>query len=236
MPLAIDIAIAKTNKYASRESGDTVEIVERPGGGMSVIMADGQGSGRAAKALSMQITAKVTALLKEGVRDGASARAANDFLFAMRHGQVSATLDILSVDLKSQTVVITRNGDSACLVDVNGEVEGYFNGERPLGIYPRTRPWTTEIPIGPDLRVIVVSDGVIRAGSRAGQARIDLAELAPRAAPGGSAQEIADLILEKAITLDLGKPRDDMTAVALTLTEHQEAILVRRMSATVPLP
>ena len=75
MPLKIDVAVVKTNKYASRESGDTVEIVERPGGGISVIMADGQGSGRAA----------------------------NDFLFAMRNGQVSATLDILSVDLKTET-------------------------------------------------------------------------------------------------------------------------------------
>ncbi len=44
MPLKIDVAVAKTNKYASRESGDTVEIVERPGGGISVILADGQGS------------------------------------------------------------------------------------------------------------------------------------------------------------------------------------------------
>lgn len=236
MPLAIDIAIAKTNKYASRESGDTVEIVERPGGGMSIIMADGQGSGRAAKALSMQITAKVTALLKEGVRDGASARAANDFLFAMRHGQVSATLDILSVDLKSQTVVITRNGDSACLVDVNGEIDVHFNGERPLGIYPRTRPWTTEIPIGPGLRVIVVSDGVIHAGSRAGAAQIDLAATASWMEPGSSAQAIADCVLASAIALDQGKPRDDMSVVALTLTEHQEAILVRRMRAEVPLP
>src|SRR3954453_21768062 len=78
MPLKIDVAVVKTNKYASRESGDTVEIVERPGGGISVIMADGQGSGRAAKSLSLLVTAKVSTLFKEGVRDGGSARAATD--------------------------------------------------------------------------------------------------------------------------------------------------------------
>jgi serine phosphatase RsbU (regulator of sigma subunit) len=140
MPLTIDMAIAKTNKYASRESGDTVEIVERPGGGMSVIMADGQGSGRAAKSLSLLVTAKVAALLKEGVRDGAAARAANDFLFAMRHGQVSATLDILSVDLKTRTVVVTRNGDTVCLISTDDGTEVIAGGERPLGLHPRTRP------------------------------------------------------------------------------------------------
>src|SRR5688500_9085080 len=137
MSITMEIAISKTNKYASRESGDTAEIVERPGGGMSVILADGQGSGRAAKSLSMQVTAKVAALLKEGVRDGAAARAANDFLFAARHGQVSATLDILSVDLKTGTVVITRNSETACYIRANDGREVNAGAERPLGIHPR---------------------------------------------------------------------------------------------------
>ncbi len=172
MPLTIDMAIAKTNKYASRESGDTVEIVERPGGGMSVIMADGQGSGRAAKSLSLLVTAKVAALLKEGVRDGAAARAANDFLFAMRHGQVSATLDILSVDLKSGTVVITRNGDTVCLVQTGAETEVIVGGERPLGLHPRTRPWAAEYPMAAGLRVILISDGVANAGTLGGIVRV----------------------------------------------------------------
>ena len=34
--MEIQIAVAKTNKYASSESGDTLETVERPNGGLSV--------------------------------------------------------------------------------------------------------------------------------------------------------------------------------------------------------
>ena len=236
MPVTIDIAIAKTNKYASRESGDTVEIVERPGGGMSVIMADGQGSGRAAKSLSMLVTAKVAALLKEGVRDGASARAANDFLFAMRHGQVSATLDILSVDLKSATVVITRNSGTALLVVTSAGVEMLNGSDRPLGLHSRTRPWTAEFPLESSLRVILVSDGVAAAGARSGLPPLDLAALAGHAPIGSSASQVADLVLEEAIRRDGGKPADDMSVVALTLPEHRETTLVRRMHAEVPLP
>jgi serine phosphatase RsbU (regulator of sigma subunit) len=220
MPLTIDMAIAKTNKYASRESGDTVEIVERPGGGMSVIMADGQGSGRAAKSLSLLVTAKVAALLKEGVRDGAAARAANDFLFAMRHGQVSATLDILSVDLKTRTVVVTRNGDTVCLISTDDGTEVIAGGERPLGLHPRTRPWAAEYPITTGLRVIL----------------FDLAAVSATGGAGASAADIADLVLGEAIARDKGKPTDDMSVVALTLPEHQETTLVRRMRAEMPLP
>src|SRR5690606_15818810 len=108
--------------YASRESGDTVELVERPGGGFSVVMIDGQGSGKAAKTLSLLLSAKAVGLIKDGVRDGAVARATHDFLFAFRHGQVSATLDIVSVDLHSREVVITRNADSPMLLRKEGEI------------------------------------------------------------------------------------------------------------------
>lgn len=236
MPLKIDVAVVKTNKYASRESGDTVEIVERPGGGISVIMADGQGSGRAAKTLSLLVTAKVSALLKEGVRDGASARAANDFLFAMRNGQVSATLDILSVDLKTGTIVITRNSETACYIRTAEGSEVSASAERPLGIYPRTRPWAAEIPVGPGVRVILVSDGVTNSGRRTGMPPIDLKAISENAGPQASAADIADLALGEAIARDGRKPADDMSVVALTLPEHDQATLVRRMGVQVPLP
>jgi serine phosphatase RsbU (regulator of sigma subunit) len=236
VPLTIDVAVAKTNKYASRESGDTVEIVERPGGGISVILADGQGSGRAAKALSLLVTAKVSALLKEGVRDGASARAANDFLFAMRNGQVSATLDILSVDLKTGTVVITRNSETACYARTDDGSELSAGAERPLGIHPRTRPWAAEIAIGPGVRVILVSDGITNSGRRVGLPPLDLATISATASPEASAAEIANLVLGEAITRDRDKPADDMSVVALTLPEHEQTTLVRRMGVEVPLP
>src|SRR5215211_1461981 len=236
VPLKIDVAIAKTNKYASRESGDTVEIVERPGGGISVILADGQGSGRAAKTLSLLVTAKVSALLKEGVRDGASARAANDFLFAMRNGQVSATLDILSVDLKTGTVVITRNSETACYIRTDDGREVSAGVERPLGIHPRTRPWAAEILIGPRVQVILVSDGITNSGRRTGLPPLDLTIIAANAGLETSAAEIADLVLREAIARDAHKPADDMSVVALTLPEHDQTTLVRRMGAEVPLP
>jgi serine phosphatase RsbU (regulator of sigma subunit) len=236
MPLRIDFAIAKTNKYASRESGDTVEIVERPGGGMSVILADGQGSGRAAKSLSMLVTAKVSSLIKEGVRDGACARAANDFLHAMRHGQVSATLDILSVDLKTSTIVITRNGDSSYFIKADDMIEVNRGKERALGLHARTRPWAAEFPINSCQRVVLISDGIANSGVKSGMAPFDLARMALEIESDAPAQSIADTILDEAIIRDMEKPGDDMSVVVLTLSNHQDQIVIRRMNAAVPLP
>ena len=67
--LEVQIAIAKVGKYATGESGDTVETIERPHGGLSVVMVDGQRSGKAAKAISNIVARKAVALLAEGVRD-----------------------------------------------------------------------------------------------------------------------------------------------------------------------
>src|SRR3954451_345083 len=75
----IRFCVAKVNKYAVRESGDTVEIVERPldtnfNGGLTAILVDGQGSGRSAKQTSNFVAAHCAELVKQGVRDGAVAR------------------------------------------------------------------------------------------------------------------------------------------------------------------
>src|SRR5512133_112773 len=103
--MEVQIAVSKVRKYATSNSGDTVEVVERPHGGLSVVMADGQSSGRGAKTVSNLVVRKVIALLAEGVRDGAAARAASDSLFTERNGKVSATLNILSADLQTGTLV-----------------------------------------------------------------------------------------------------------------------------------
>ena len=52
---------------------------------------------------------KAISLLAEGVRDGAAARATHDYLFLQRGGKVSAEFFIVSADLVSQTLVVSRN-------------------------------------------------------------------------------------------------------------------------------
>src|SRR5512146_2283095 len=114
--MEVQIAVAKVNKYAVSESGDTVEVIERPNGGLSVVLADGQSSGRGAKTVSNLVVRKVISLLAEGVRDGAAARAASDSLFTERNGKVSSTLNIISIDQQTQTMVITRNNPAPAIL------------------------------------------------------------------------------------------------------------------------
>lgn len=235
--LNIDVGVAKTEKYASRESGDTVELVERPSGGFTIVMIDGQGSGRAAKTLSLLLSSKAVALVKEGVRDGVVARATHDYLFAFRHGQVSATLDLLSIDLRTRTTVITRNSESPMLVSLAGETEILPARSGPIGRYRWTKPSVRELPMQPGLEVLLFTDGIWHSGRRTNQDPVDLAAFGQQYFDRGiPAQSLANLLLEFVIARDGGKPNDDMAVVALSLRESTAERPIRRMSMEVNLP
>lgn len=234
--ISIDVAIAKTHKYASRDSGDTVEMGERPTGGFTVVMVDGQGSGKAAKTLSMLVSSRALSLTKEGVRDGAVARGTHDFLHAFRGGRVSATLDLISVDLATSEVVVARNSHVPYIIGRNGEYCCCNRVTGPIGLERHVRPIVDRYPIEAGLSVIAYSDGVMTAGKRAGAPFDTSAYLADHARDWTSASDLADGILMAAIDADGSRPRDDMSVVVLSLVDDEVAVdPIRRMRLTVPL-
>ena len=230
------MSVAKINKWAMRESGDTLEMIERPGGGLSFVLADGQGSGRAAKAISQLVARKVVSLLAEGVRDGAAARAAHDYLYTLREGKVSADLNILSIDLRSRTVVVSRNSGVPILVVDQGGVRRIDDPSQPVGYYARTKPAIAEIPITEGTHVIVFTDGVLEGGMRYGQP-VDLAGLLGTvlAEHPGDPQAIADGLLLAAVAADRGRPEDDMSVLVLSIMPGESADAVRRLMVRFPI-
>lgn len=229
------IGVSKINKYAVSESGDTLEFIERPGGGISVVLADGQRSGKSAKRISNMVVRKVISLLGEGVRDGAAARAASDYLYHLRGGKVLATLNIISVDLITNTIVITRNNPAPVLISLRGNIQKLNEETHPVGVYLNTRPQISEFHLDIGLSVLVFTDGLIHAGARRGinmdiqdfwKSILDHEEF--------SAQEIADRLLYKAVELDEGRPVDDMSVVVLKVQEPA-GDNVRRVSVRLPI-
>jgi serine phosphatase RsbU (regulator of sigma subunit) len=245
--LTVDVAVAKAPKYAVRESGDSVEVVERPNGGLSIVMADGQRSGKSAKAISNIAVRKAISLLAEGVRDGAVARATHDYLRTQRRGQVSAELTIISVDLETRTVVVSRNSQCPVLVaeigpdGVSGE-PAWHALDAPsevVGVQSRARPVIAELPLIAGQTLVAFTDGVLHAGARTGKP-LDLSRgldilAAQLACP---AQQIADALLAAAVAADDGRPGDDTTVVVVKVVDvpGDDSLEVRRMTVTFPVP
>lgn len=229
------IAVAKTGKYASSESGDTVEMVERPAGGISLVLVDGQRSGKAAKVISNLVARKALSLLAEGVRDGAAARAASDYLYTARAGKVMATLNILSIDLLSSTMVITRNNPAPVFIIEAGELRQLNEPVDPVGVRRGIRPQITEIALNRGLTAICYTDGISYAGDRNGspfdvEGFIRKLMKEEETAP----QSWADALLEEAYQLDNRRPVDDMSVVVASILPKGKDD-VRRLSARMPL-
>ena len=180
----ISVAASKINMWATRESGDTLEMVERPHGGLSFVLVDGQSSGPGAKSLSLQVVRKVISDLAEGVRDGAVARAANDMLYTRRR----PAGEVLELDADAPA----------------------------LGFYRHTRPLVELILLEPGLLAVACTDGLVHAGSRSGSETLYVPEAIEdiwQEQP--SAQAVALGLLDRALDLDSGRARDDISVIAL---------------------
>jgi serine phosphatase RsbU (regulator of sigma subunit) len=233
--MEIQIAVSKTNKYAVTESGDTLEVVERPNGGLSVVLADGQTSGRGAKAVSMMVVRKVISLLAEGVRDGAAARAASDLLYTDKQGKVTSTLNIVSVDLHTGTVVITRNNPVPFFIAHGEEIDCIGSESNSIGTARNTRPVISEIPVEPGLVIVIYTDGLIHSGERVGRPMDVCTSLkAMLEEQDPSPQAIADALLAEAVNLDEGRPTDDISVVVLKVLKRR-GDNVRRMTVRLPI-
>lgn len=231
----LDVAVAKTRKYATPESGDTIEMIERPGGGVSFVVVDGQRSGKSAKAISNIVARKAVALLAEGVRDGAAARAAHDYLYTHRAGKVSATLNIVSVDLESRTLVLSRNNHCPTIVSLPGEIQLLDEPSQPVGVQRGTKPVIHELPLVPGITVVIFTDGLTAAGERKGQP-LNVPELV-RELIGRqlSAQDLAQALLQQALQADDRRPADDISILVLTIRARDQADDTRWLNVSMPL-
>lgn len=233
--MEVRIAAAKTHKYSVSESGDSLEVTERPRGGLSVILADGQGSGRSARQNSGMVVARCVAMISEGARDGAVARAVHDVLYATRDGKVSAELLIASADLASNTLLVSRNSACPVLVLHDGQVMALPGEAGPIGVQRQTKPLIDSFPLEPRITVLGFSDGIWLAGRYSGagwgQSELERLLLAHAEQP----RQLVDAVLAAAIDRDQGRPRDDMSVFALSVGYRQDSSRIRTLDIAFPI-
>lgn len=227
--------MAKVTKYASLESGDSLEMIERPTGGLSFVLVDGQRSGKSAKAISNVVARKAISLLAEGVRDGAAARAASDYLVTYRGGKVLATLNILSIDVQSRSLVITRNNPAPVLLVRNGMIQAIDDPVEAIGSRRGIRPSICEVPLEPGLAVVMYTDGLCNAGDRSGAPFDVVAAVEGMAAAEEPDPGVwSDRLLSQALELDQGRPSDDISVFVAAICKRT-ADETRRLTVQMPL-
>jgi serine phosphatase RsbU (regulator of sigma subunit) len=218
--MEIEAAISKIDRYGSNEQGNIVEIIERPNGGISIIMAEGKLSGERSKAVTMKAGHDILSLISEGINDGASARVVLSRIKSEHRENALVNVSIISCDLQSSTIVITKNSPVPVLIYEKGE-----SRILPLVINPDEQlydPIVYQFEFKMEQTFIMISEGLQNAGA-SNQNQIDLITAIDsinedeNCAP--PVQRVSDNLLNLAIGHDLGRPRDDMTAIVLKVSQ-----------------
>ncbi len=233
--MELRIAVSKVNKHGNTGSGDTVEVIERPNGGLSVVLADGQIEGKDNKALSTMVTHRVIGHISDGVRDGAAIRASSSSIYTEFDGKVSANLNVVSADLQTNTILISRNSPVPVFLIDDDSVNYLTSRSEPLGEHVDTTPSIVELQIKPGMAVIVFSNGVFDAGHPNQQIPdfiTTIEALIDEQEP--TAQEIADFLLSRAIRMDEERPKDDMSVIVLSVSP-QSIDRIRRLNVAMTL-
>jgi serine phosphatase RsbU (regulator of sigma subunit) len=233
--MELRIAVSKIDRHQAAMSGDTVEVIERPNGGISVVLADGSINNTSNKSISTMISHRVIGNISEGVRDGAAIRAASSRIFAEHNGNVQSNLNVISADMLSNTILISRNSPVPVFIISEGHVDCLSAESEPIGANATVMPSIVELPIKPGLTVIAFSDGVFNAGRKSEQ-EIDLCttieSLIDEQEP--TAKELSDFLLYQAIRRDDNRPKDDMSVVVI-MVSPQSVDKIRRMNVTMTL-
>ena len=216
--MELQAAISKVDRYSSAAQGDKVEIIERPRGGISIIMAEGKLGGRRSRSIAMKAVHSIMNSIANGSHDGNASRSVLSNIIEEHKGKAQVSLSIISCDLESQSIVITKNNATPVITVFEGTVD-YLRFDGAVDSEPSATPSVYQFEIEESRDFILVSDGILQAGSQYEQPldlRVSVESLFEDDEP--SVQEIADTILKQAISQDLGRPRDDMTVTVLRIS------------------
>ena len=228
--MEIKTEIARVRKTGMEYSSDGIMTVERPGGGIRVILADGQGNGLESRLLSRMAVNYAASLVAEGKTNEEAMRAINDRIYEEHERKVPCSLMILSVDTGSGMIEICRNTPCPVMVSAQEYDALYDDSSNPAGIDRHMHTETYSLPIDEENGMLIAgfTDGFFKAGHKHSGRGVNIDDVWKiiHANPIDDCGYIAKSILEYAIDLDGGEPADDMTVAVLAVVpaEHEQKV------------
>jgi len=125
---------------------------------------------------------------------------------------------MVSVDLASKTLVISRNSNCPVLLRRQGRIEVLADVVQPIGFHYYMKPIIYEHPLEAGMLLVAFTDGIYHAGRKYG-CRFELEYLEEKMlqADADKIKPLADEIFATAMALDQNRPADDMTLLVLSI-------------------
>ncbi len=203
--------VANAIKEGERYSGDAHTVVRIDERRFLVALSDGMGSGEYAKHISDTTVSLLESFYKAKLPPELTLSTVNRLLSFSKE-ETFACVDIAVVDLDVGNVDVIKIGAPTGFILSDNSLRILEGDSLPLGILERIHPTTASYPIHADDTLVFLSDGITEAFSSSVELLETVQDL-PRSNP----QDFADRLLAIALSRYGGRPKDDLTVLAIRI-------------------
>lgn len=211
VPFDAVFGVSKTTKDGSTISGDTHSVMKISDDKFLIALSDGMGSGEEAQKISSVALSLIENFYKAGLNGNLILNTVNKLLSINTKDSFTA-LDVSVIDLKNAQADFIKYGSPYGFIIGEKGIKIVEGNSLPLGILEQLKPSVCHTDLSEETMVLLVSDGISDAFGSSGDI-IDFLQEQTALNP----QSLTDSLLQKAIALNDGKPKDDMTALAVRI-------------------
>ncbi len=209
--------LAQATKDGSEKCGDTYSVTRICEDRLLIALSDGMGSGTQAENVSSASLSLIESFYKAGLSSPLILGTVNKLLSINTEDTFTA-LDVSVIDLKTCSADFVKYGSPYGFILGEKGIKIVEGNSLPLGIIDELKPSVCTSSLCDGDIVLLLSDGVSDAFGSSGEI-IDFL----RAQVAKNPQTLADNTLKKALELNEGIRKDDMTALAIRIFKRKSA-------------
>ena len=193
--------------------GDCIDYFNDGRGNTYALVCDGMGTGGRAAVDGNMAASVMGRLLRSGLSADSSLQIVNSALMIKSDDESLSTVDLAGIDLYTGTVTLKKAGGAATFIKKGGRVIKKEMPSMPAGILNNIKFASDAVNLTVGDMVVMVSDGAVTGDDK-------WLEKLIKTWNKGSTQELARAVVEEAIRRRAESRDDDITAVAMRITEN----------------
>ena len=206
--------VSQRTKANSSVSGDNYSVIKLDGDRILFAISDGMGSGEKAENYSELSIALIENFYKAGFDNDIIISSVNKLL-NLHKDDIFSALDIGVLDLKNGIVDFIKMASPVTFIVSTEEVKKVESTSLPLGIVDDAYPLIKKEVVSSSDYIILVSDGISDSFENDEVFKEEILSLRAK-----NPQELADQLLERALSKNKGYAIDDMTVLAIKIFEN----------------
>ena len=194
--------------------GDCLDYFNDGFGNTYTLVCDGMGTGGRAAVDGNMAVSIMGRLLRSGLTPDSSLQIVNSALMIKSEDESLSTVDVAGIDLFSGKLTLKKAGAPTTYIKRGTRIIKREMPSLPAGILSGIKFSTETVNLSTGDVVVMVSDGVITGDDK-------WLERLIKSWNEGSTQDLAQAVVDEAMKRRNGEREDDMTAVAIRLTENE---------------